>query len=158
MNKLEEQVSILGNYISKQEIINTSISASSVGWHIEHSLMVIDVVIENLEKSNPADYKWKINFNKWYVFTLNRIPRGKAKARKIVSPEIYNSVTLKAHLISLCEAIKKLAQLPPDKFLAHPLMGHLKLKDTIRFLNIHTKHHLKIIDDIVNRSFPKNSL
>lgn len=157
MNKLTEQLSMLEKYIAKQEVLNTAISASSVGWHIEHSLLVIDVVIEDLQKSNAANYKWKLNFNRLYVFTLNRIPRGKAKARSIVAPKIYNLESLKAHLLSSSESIKNLTIVPADKYLAHPVMGHLKLKDAIKFLNIHTTHHLKIIEDLIKAPFEERA-
>jgi hypothetical protein len=36
-----------------------------------------------------------------------------------------------------------------DHFFEHPYFGKLKLKETIRFLEIHTTHHLSIIEDIV---------
>lgn len=45
--------------------------------------------------------------------------------------------------------IKQLALLPSDKFIEHPVFGQLKLDETINFLDTHTKHHLKIIEDII---------
>jgi hypothetical protein len=36
-----------------------------------------------------------------------------------------------------------------DHFFEHPYFGKLKLKETIRFLEIHTQHHLDIIRDII---------
>ena len=149
VNEPQELLKTLESKIDKLESINLSVSTSSVGWHIEHSLLVINVVIDDLQKSNPENYKWKFNFNRMIVFTLNMIPRGRAKARSIVTPKIYNSETLKAHLQITKETIKKLIMITHDNYLTHPSLGHLKLKDTIKFLNIHTRHHLKIINDIL---------
>jgi len=41
-----------------------------------------------------------------------------------------------------------LKTLPKDRYFEHPFFGKLKLKQTINFLEIHTMHHLDIIEDI----------
>jgi len=44
--------------------------------------------------------------------------------------------------------LEELRELNPQQFFNHPGFGNLRLKKTIQFLEIHTQHHLKIIEDI----------
>ena len=63
-----------------------------------------------------------------------------------------NEIT-ETQLLSNIELTRKLIlelkSVSNDHYFEHPYLGKLKKKDTIRFLEIHTNHHLKIIDDIL---------
>ena len=76
MNRLNNLIAGLENYVTKQDLINTTISKSAVGWHIEHSLLTIEQIIGAIKRSDPALYKWKFNFKRALVLTINKIPRG----------------------------------------------------------------------------------
>jgi hypothetical protein len=80
MKKLIELINELETKITHFEILNVNVSAGSVGWHIHHCLLVGLNIIQAVEKSDAGNYKWKFNTRKALVFTLNKIPRGKAKA------------------------------------------------------------------------------
>ena len=149
MSRLLAQVNELETLISKHEVLNNDISKSNVGWHIEHTLLTINLIIEQLKKSDPAKYKWRFNIPKIIVFTLNKIPRGRARSPKVVVPKSYSIDTLQEHIIITRNSIKELQALPSDKYFAHPYFGDLKLTHTRKFLEIHTSHHLEIINDIV---------
>jgi hypothetical protein len=130
--------------------LNTNISSASVGWHIEHSLMTIEKISKAVIKSDPTAYKWSFRMPRFIVFTLNKIPRGKAKAPSVVQP--ISSATqdeLIQHLNTINELLPELNKLESNKFFSHPYFGDLKLKKAIQCLEIHTHHHLKIIQDIV---------
>ncbi len=134
MEKLKKLIQDLESKIPNQEMFNPTISKSSVGWHIEHTLLTMNLVIGALQKSNPENYKRTFNFYRILVFAMNKIPRGKAKAPKIVQPkEDFNIESLRSH----------------KNYFEHPYFGHLTLKPTIKFLKIHTNHHLQIINDII---------
>ncbi len=75
MKKLNTLLMLLESKIEKSEQINLRVSKSSVGWHIEHTLLVINVIIAGLKNSNPGEYKWKFNLSRLFVFTFNKIPR-----------------------------------------------------------------------------------
>jgi hypothetical protein len=51
--------------------------------------------------------------------------------------------------MALKEKIKELTGLHPNSFFVHPFFGKLNLKATIKMLEIHTKHHIYIINDII---------
>lgn len=99
MDKLEELIKILERKTHNWEKFNPEISGSPVGWHIEHSLLAVNNIITALQNSDPENYIWKFNPTRVLVMTLNKIPRGKAKAPKSVQPE--DSITieiLNAHI------------------------------------------------------------
>jgi len=150
MDKLSELLKELESRIPNQELINQAISKSTVGWHIEHTLLTINLIIRALKNSNTKDYKRKFNFPRLLVFSMNKIPRGRAKSPKVVQPkDNLNVESLKKHFEIAAERIKGLSGLSTDNFFEHPVFGNLNLKPTIKFLNIHTKHHIKIINDII---------
>lgn len=136
--------------IPKQEIINQQISKASVGWHIEHSLLTINLIIENLQNSDPQKYRWKFNFIRTLIYTINKIPRGKAQSPKAVRPKtICSSEALQIHIDLTKEKMKVLQSLNRNNYFEHPFFGKLNLKPAIKFLGLHTKHHLHIISDIL---------
>ncbi len=151
MKKLENQIEVLESFVTKHELINQRISTSSVGWHIEHSLLVINSIIDTLSKSNQEDYKPAFNWRKQLVFIRKQIPRGKARAPKSVVPSGFDLERLLNHIQKTKISIKGLSHLHAGQFFKHPGLGHLTLKDTQIFIEIHTNHHLKIIKDIITK-------
>ena len=151
MSNLKTLVNQLESHIVDFEKTNVAISQSSIGWHIDHSLMVINGIIDQLKKSNPEQYKWRLNWNRIFIQSINKIPRGKAKAPKVVQPIEPATADL---LISKLEIAKNslldLETLNANSYFTHPYFGDLNLKNTLWFLNLHTNHHLKIIKDIAN--------
>ena len=151
MNKLQEYLNEIETKIPKQEYINSKVSKSNVGWHIEHILLTNKMIIEAVEKSNPANYIWSFKLSRILVFTINKIPRGRAKAPKVVVPKTYDEQTLLEHLKIVTLKIQALENMSSDKYFDHPYFGNLRLNKTIKFLEIHTNHHLEIINDIIKK-------
>mgnify|MGYP000845429486 CR=1 FL=1 len=150
MKKLTAIINELEAKIPYSEKINTVISKSAVGWHIQHSLLVALQIIHAVEKSDPLDYRYKFNLRKTLVYTLNKIPRGKAKAPERVMPkEAFNTDDLMKDIRLLKSRIVVLNNLHKRSFFNHPYFGNLHLKDTIKILTLHTKHHIDIINDII---------
>ncbi len=150
MDKLLNCLNELESKISNSESLNAAISKSPVGWHIEHTLLTINVILERLKNSDPDAYRWKFNLPKMLVFTLNKIPRGRAQSPGTVQPkDNFSMETLKHHLDSTKRKLAELQNLKPTNYIEHPFFGKLKLKHTIKFLEIHTKHHIHIINDIL---------
>ena len=151
MNKINNLLNQLEAKISNGENLNPVISKGSVAWHIEHSLLTINLIINALIQSNPKNYKWKFSFIRMVVLLMKKIPRGKAKSPKVVLPhENISNESLVRHLLLTKDSIMNLESLSKDKYFTHPYFGDLKLNQTIRFLEIHTQHHLEIIEDIIS--------
>jgi len=151
MHNLLKQIKELESKIPNQENYNPEISKSNVGWHIEHILLTNKMILEAVEKSNPADYTWSFKLSRIVVFTMNKIPRGRAKAPKVVVPKTYDEQTLLEHLKIVTAKIQGLENMSSDKYFDHPYFGNLRLNKTIKFLEIHTNHHLEIINDIMKK-------
>ena len=140
----------LENHIALKDQRNPSVSTSDVAWQIDHSLKVINLVSETLLNSNPKDYK--SNFNKWrlLLFSIGYFPRGKVKAPKHVRPpEIISIEDLNVQIQLAYQNIEKLKSVDKHAYFKHFIFGVLNKKRTVRFLQLHTNHHLKIIRDIL---------
>ena len=152
MNRLDKLLTQLETKIPFYETANIEVSTGTVGWHIEHSLLTLNGITDFLIESNPEDYKWKFNFVRIIVLSMKKIPRGRAKSPEIVQPkDNIDKTHLEIHLSKTRNNIKKLEHLSRKKYFEHPFFGKLKLQQTINFLEIHTNHHLEIIEDIIKK-------
>jgi hypothetical protein len=140
----------LATYIPNYNQSNSAISEAAVGWHIEHSLLVIKQITATVAQSEPKLYKSKFNVKRFFVFLTKTIPRGKAQAPKVVIPVDEITIeTLQASLKNTYQAITYLKDCEEHQYFMHPFFGQLNKKQTIKFLAIHTEHHLKIVRDIL---------
>ena len=150
MKNLDAILPELANYITHHNQSNKAISEVSVGWHIEHSLLVIKQITATVAQSEPKLYKYKFNISRFFVFLSKTIPRGKAKAPKVVIPvEEITIETLQESLKNTYQAVAYLKDCQEHQYFMHPFFGQLNKKQTIKLLAIHTEHHLKIIRDIL---------
>lgn len=146
---LEELIDQLESKSGCFGITKESVSRASVEWHIDHSLKVINSVITTLQKSD-AKYSWDFNWKRAYFFLRKSIPRGKARAPKAVqSFEDITPKDIERQLKTARFLIQELETMDKNTNFIHPFIGKLNLKQAILFLEIHTKHHLAIIDDII---------
>lgn len=152
MKKLTQVIHSLTASAPHFEVCNKEISQASVGWHIVHSYLVITSIVTALKKSNPADYKWKFSLPHLYVSIRGDFPRGRGKApERVVPREEINLQNLQQLADQTTKALAEIPSLPNNAHFKHPLFGLLNKKATIRFLEIHTRHHQKIIEDILRK-------
>ncbi len=143
-------ISQLEEKISDHKRINDKISKASVGWHIEHSLLTLNQIIDALSKSDPAHYKHRFDVRRMMLMMLGKIPRGRIKAPKAVRPaEGYTAETLKQHVSVTRTKLKTLDHLTDGHYFKHPFLGDFKRKPAIKFMGLHTRHHLHIIKEIL---------
>ena len=128
-----------------------AVSQVSVGWHLEHSLLALIKMTSAVEHSNPTDYKWKFNVKRSFVFVLGKFPRGRAQAPEAVKPgEEINRATITGLIEKARQKAELFEKLSQNNFFKHPVFGDVKLKQARRIIAIHTYHHIKIINDIIN--------
>lgn len=149
-NQLNHVLDQFENTITQANVVNKKVSDVAVGWHIDHSLITVNLIIDALKNANPVFYTWSFNFKKILIFTTNKIPRGKAKAPKRVQPNNTFSIeNLQERLLETKQKLHDLKDLHSNSYFEHPYFGKLNLKATLKFLTIHTTHHQKIIADIL---------
>lgn len=149
---LNKELKTIASLIDKGETVNKKVSMASVKWHLQHTLMVINKVIPAVVASDPKTFKSKFNLKRSILFTLNKIPRGKGKAPEQVRPDgDISKESIETHLATARENLAQLDTLDKNAYFQHFLFGDLNIKNTKRFLVLHTNHHLKIINDILNR-------
>jgi hypothetical protein len=147
---LDKEFSLIKEYIGNQEKKNLMISKANVGWHLDHSLKVINSVFEALKNSNSEDYKKQFNGLRLFTFTVGFFPRGKAKSpKRVLPPEIILREDIETQLEKAIRNFETIYGIEENQFFTHPLFKQLNKKQTIKFLRLHTNHHLKIIKDIV---------
>jgi hypothetical protein len=145
----------LESYIQHYEVSCPGVSKGSVGWHIDHTLLTMNLIIDMMSKSDPEAYRWKFNVMRTLVCTTGKIPRGKAKAPDVVQPKsLITPDSLQLQLGGARERLITLEKLHQNQYFIHPFFGDLNRKPTIRFLKIHTFHHVKIIRDIISNKVP----
>lgn len=152
MQKLDRLIQELESNIKNFEVTNLSISKAAIGWHIDHCFIMISRVISALEKSDPADFKPNFSWKRIIVFATNTVPRGKIKAPDVVLPQgEITEQSLKQHLEKVKEKILKIEKFDKNSFFPHPFLKDLNVKQTRKFLILHTTHHVKIMRDILKK-------
>ena len=115
---------------------------------LKNQLSQIELFIPLIHKKNPKVSKsssWRT-----ILFPIGYFPRGKARAPKyVLPPEIITLDDLNTQLLVAKENINTLNSLNKAMYFKHPIFGMLAKKQTLRFLEMHTNHHLKIINDIL---------
>jgi hypothetical protein len=146
LNYIEDFESFIPNY----KILNPKVSNSTVGWQIDHSLKVINGIIGQL-KMAPTDKKSKLTLFGRFCLSTRYIPRGKGKAPKIVLPPENIEINNLNNQIELSKKlIPEIHEVSDKATFKHPYFGILTKNQTVRFIEVHTKHHLKIIRDILH--------
>ncbi|WP_203256134.1 DUF1569 domain-containing protein [Hyunsoonleella ulvae] len=150
IRKLQIQLSQIEAFIPHFRAVNTSVSKVSVGWQLAHSLKVINGVFKTMANSNPKHYKRNFNLSRIILFSLNYIPRGKAKSPEIaLPPNTILKEDLEKQLHTAKCLVEGIATLDEAHHFKHFIFGTLSKKQTLRFLRLHTHHHLKIAGDIL---------
>lgn len=147
---LKEPLSRLENRIPQRDCLSPDVSKVDVAWHLDHTLKVINGIYDALEGSDPGDYRFRPNLARMAVFAQGKIARGKAKApASVTPPETILTEDLQSQLETVRANLERLGELPAKSHFKHPVLGTLHKKNAKRFLEIHTNHHLSIVDDIV---------
>ena len=150
MDKIEIQLQKIESLSSKIDVVNESVSKASVGWHLEHLLLILNSSLKGLTLTNPKDYNPKFSLKKFVFVNFGIIPRGKISSPKQFVPVNVPTQESILKLMNLAKTrLEAVKSLPEKSFITHPFLGDFEKKTTLRFLWLHSNHHLKIVDDIL---------
>lgn len=138
-----------------------SVSGWSVGEHIEHLLRVDTTILDRwdqIEQGRAPSASGGPKLRGLIVLWLGRIPRGKAKAAPMFTPEgiiapdelsrALKGLRGRIDLIGADLAVHATASWRAD----HPILGPFSPTQWLRFIEIHHRHHLAILADILQVS------
>lgn len=150
---LDSQFALIKEYLKDIEKENLKVSKANIGWHLDHSLKVINSVFETLKNSNSSEYKKGFNKLRFIVFLLGRFPRGKARSpKRVLPPAIILKEDIESQLNLAIKNSENIDKLHENQYFTHPLFKQLNKKQTVKFLRLHTNHHLKIVRDILKKN------
>ncbi|PQJ80203.1 DUF1569 domain-containing protein [Polaribacter porphyrae] len=147
---LEHKLNEIESYITQFEKSKLKISKATVGWHLDHSLKVINGVITTMKTSDVGSYKDNFSFLGKVFFTIGHFPKGKAKApKRVLPPKIILKEDIINQLVIAKKNIQDISSLNENAYFKHPIFGNINKVRVVRFLETHTNHHLKIIKSIL---------
>lgn len=149
MNTLTGMLQEMEVLLPQFEKRNDKVSKASIGWQINHNLLVFNSVCKAIISSDPAKFKSKFNLTRTIILWSGIIPRKKAKAPKEVVSDIFTTESIQTEIANAYSLLKRLDTLDENAYFSHPFFGDINLKTTRRFLAVHTEHHLKIMRDIL---------
>jgi len=126
----------LNNYIPRCSVRNENVSKWSVGMQIEHCLLGTGGICSALINSKPYTGKIKKGFVRRIIFLTGIIPRTESGLRELLA-----EASLSA---------QKAAESDCDCWWKHFAFGVMKRDEALKFVEIHNKHHLKVISDILS--------
>lgn len=126
------------------------VSGWSVGMHVEHLCLAMIAVFGALVASEPPVPRQRFNLITAAVFATGRIPRGRGKSPAQAVPR---QGVLKDALVPMLDEserwFERARQCSSDQWFRHFAFGIMDRDRTIRFMGIHNRHHLRIIQDIL---------
>ena len=150
MNKIKIQLQNIESLLPQIDATSDKVSKASVGWHLEHLLLILNSSLKGLTMTDPKDYKPKPSLKKFVFLNFGLIPRGKIRAPKQFIPlEIPTRESILKLMNLARERLEAVENLPEKSFITHPFLGDFDRETTLKFLWLHTNHHLKIADDIL---------
>ncbi len=150
MEFMDGQLYDIAYLIQFRDSRDTKVSKVPVVWHLDHILKVINRTYYILEKSDRTLHQKRFSWIRTHSFALRRISRGKEQSlASFLPPDIIKTEDLLLQLELARKNICDLKTLDEHSNFIHPVFGQLNKKQSKRFLEIHTKHHLKIVKDIL---------
>ena len=131
------------------------VRAGFSGWspyeHVDHTARVVSAILTGLLQPDLPQIA-PVSLLGHAVLITGYIPRGKARAPSRVKPVRASVAELLATLDAMDELIGRVADpgwiSPKGSVIPHPYFGGMTSTQSLRFVGIHTHHHLKIVREM----------
>ena len=149
IQKIQQQLKEFQQHLDQIDLVNEKVSKASVGWHVSHSTQIFSAICKNTADSDPSEYKYSFNKNRFKIKLIGYIPRGLGRSPKaFLNQENLEVEQMRTYLLKAEDYFKTFCEVENNAFFVHPIFGQLNKKWTFWFLQLHNEHHLKIIRDI----------
>ena len=151
--RIREQLGRIGTLCGDARVLDVDerVSAWSPAEHIDHLLKVTKSVLDRLPSQEALPRG--INVIGRAILALGWIPRGKGRSPERLTATRCTVEELQARLARVNAAVDAAdaatidaARIPS---VPHPRFGGLTPPQALRFITVHTEHHLKIVRDIL---------
>lgn len=156
LDRVRAQVAELRTFADKPEAdlcATAPFSKWSPSEHLDHAIKVMASIVNRLLDTEAPRGERPLTFIGRLVLLLGWIPRGVGKAPERVRGTQCNSADLHAALAKLEGKLALLTAQHLDdtrgRIVPHPRFGDLVPTVALRFTVIHTRHHLRIVEDIL---------
>ncbi len=160
MTELTETMAQLRDYVEHASVHRPDISSWTVGDHVEHVLIVSGgfavALVSGRAVPSPTDSaddkKVRMQaYSKHRVLDTGSIPRGSVTAPPAGQPKGgLDADALYALTEKTSARLARAANVPETALAHHPLLGELTRDEVFRFLDVHARHHMAIMDDILS--------
>jgi len=127
-----------------------TVSEWSVGMHVHHCCLAMIGICKSLNASQLPTPPSAFSLVRSVVLFTGRIPRGRGQAPSSALPKPDLPA---AELLALMDESERMlteaSQAHPGQWYKHFVFGVLDRDKTFRFIDIHNRHHWRIIQDIV---------
>lgn len=144
------QIRALDALVGYRSAVTPRVSRWPVGMHIHHcSLTMVGVTRAVMRQSGPRP-RWTPNLLRTTVLLTGRIPRGRAQTPAEARPTPgCDERQLLSVLRDADDIVRELVDAPADAWFHHFALGIIRMRSVPRFLEVHNRHHLRIIRDIL---------
>jgi hypothetical protein len=147
---IETHLDSLRSHVDDAPVRALNVSGWSVGQHLHHCGLAMVGICEELAASTPPMPCVPFSVPRLMVLGTGRIPRGRAKAPESVLPEAEPGVAMVREILDRSQhGLDNAAGLADTAWFNHPFLGPMSRRTTLRFIAIHNRHHLRLIQSII---------
>jgi hypothetical protein len=119
--------------------------------HVHHCCLAMMGVCRSLAASRPPPPPSRFSILAALILVAGRIPRGRAKAPESAVPRSVLGAAELSSLVDECErTVGAAKRLDRGAWFKHFALGVLPRDRALRFLDVHNRHHLKIVAEILS--------
>ena len=151
IDNLHSEIDRIAASVPSAALRSKHVSDWSIGQHIEHVAKATSAFAVTLLRHRSSSLP--LDENPWKSVLLERgvFPRGVVEAPKFTLPgERTDRSVLETLLLKTRNRISKLQDLSPDVAANHHYLGTMQRDEAIAFMAIHLRHHISIIEDILD--------
>ncbi|MGK2855831.1 MAG: DinB family protein [Thermoanaerobaculia bacterium] len=140
---LQKEDAVLGRRVE-------SISGWSTSEQLDHALKVKASILARI--ATPVRVEKPLQFIAKVIMFFGWIPRGKGRSPELLVGVPATREQLRTALLGVREQLGNLSQEQAsnrEPMVPHPLFGGLNAPQALRFAEVHTNHHLKIVREIL---------